>query len=81
MAPDLHRFLLEAAELWHQENLSLDRLMTYLKNNLNTLFCQLSEENFKRTLAVVWFRLTQQLQDLIESNIEVIVFLSQVKSC
>jgi len=71
MGPEMHRFLVEAAELMHQGNLILDRLMTYLKNNLNTLFCQLSEENFKRTLAVVWERLTRQLQDLIDSSIEV----------
>jgi hypothetical protein len=71
MGPEMHRFLLEAAELMHQGNLSLDRLMTYLKNNLNTLFSQLSEENFKRTLAVVWERLTTQLHELIDSSIEV----------
>ncbi|XP_065338040.1 protein unc-13 homolog 4B isoform X3 [Cloeon dipterum] len=70
MIPSLHRFLVEAAELLHQNNMSLDRLMDYLQKNFETLHSHLSEENFKRTLAIVWDKLTKQLQELIDSSIE-----------
>jgi hypothetical protein len=38
----MQRFLQESAELMHQGSMSLDRLMTYLDNNLATLHGQLS---------------------------------------
>ncbi|XP_059472886.1 protein unc-13 homolog 4B isoform X2 [Neocloeon triangulifer] len=70
MSPSLHKFLVEGAELLHQNSMSLDRLIDYLEKNFSTLHSQLSEENFKRTLAVVWDNLTKQLQEQIDNSIE-----------
>ncbi|VEN33614.1 unnamed protein product [Callosobruchus maculatus] len=59
------------AELGDQDSNSCDRLMMYVDNNLSTLHRELNEENFSRTLEVVWDMLNGTLGEIIQSNIEV----------
>ncbi|CAH1967098.1 unnamed protein product [Acanthoscelides obtectus] len=70
MAPAMKRLLIEGAELGDQDSNSCDRLMMYVDNNLGTLHRELNEENFSRTLEVVWEMLNGTLGEIIQSNIE-----------
>lgn len=71
MMPSITRFLVEGAELLHQDCLSMDRVMRYLEQNLDTLNEHLSNENFSRTLDIVWEQLGEVLYELIQANLEV----------
>lgn len=70
MCPAMKRLLIEGAELYNQDSNSVDRLMMYVDNNLNTLYRELNEENFNRTLEIVWNQLGDMLRDIIQSNLE-----------
>ncbi|XP_026318731.1 protein unc-13 homolog 4B isoform X5 [Hyposmocoma kahamanoa] len=70
MMPSITRFLVEGAELLHQDCLSMDRVMRYLEQNLDTLNEHLSNENFSRTLDIVWEQLGEVLYELIQANLE-----------
>ncbi|XP_028162943.1 protein unc-13 homolog 4B isoform X3 [Ostrinia furnacalis] len=70
MMPSIKRFLVEGAELLHQDCSSMDRVMRYLEANLDTLYQHLNNENFSRTLEIVWKQLGDVLYDLIQLNRE-----------
>ncbi|XP_077293918.1 C2 and C2B_Munc13-like domain-containing protein staccato isoform X3 [Arctopsyche grandis] len=70
MMPSISRFLLEGAELLHQDCSSMDRVMMYLEDSLSILHANLSEDNFTRTLDVIWDQLSDLLYKLVESNLE-----------
>lgn len=71
MMPSITRFLMEGAELLHQDCSSMDRVMRYLEANLDTLYQHLNNENFSRTLDIVWEQLGEVLYELIQANLEV----------
>lgn len=71
MCPAIKRLLIEGAELVNQDSNSIDRLMMYLDNNLATLYSQLNEDNYSRTLDIIWFNVNQILQELLQSNLDV----------
>lgn len=71
MCPAMKRLLIEGAELFNQDSNSVDRLMMYVDNNLNTLHQELNGENFNRTLDIVWNKIDEILQEIIQSNLEV----------
>lgn len=62
---------MEGAELLHQDCSSMDRVMRYLEANLDTLYQHLNNENFSRTLDIVWEQLGEVLYELIQANLEV----------
>ncbi|XP_060801527.1 protein unc-13 homolog 4B isoform X1 [Amyelois transitella] len=70
MIPSITRLLLEGAELLHQDCSSMDRVMRYIEANLDTLYQHLNNENFSRTLDIVWEQLGDVLYELIQSNLE-----------
>ncbi|XP_026733593.1 protein unc-13 homolog 4B isoform X3 [Trichoplusia ni] len=70
MMPSITRFLIEGAELLHQDCSSMDRVMRYLEANLDTLYQHLNNENFSRTLDIVWDQLGKVLYELIQANLE-----------
>lgn len=71
MVPSMKRLLIEGAELCNQDSNSIDRLMMYVDNNLGTLHRELNEENFNRTLNIVWDRLGATLSDIVQTNLDV----------
>lgn len=71
MAPAMKRLLIEGAELCNQDSNSMDRLMMYVDDNLGTLHRELNEENFNRTLEIVWDMLSVTLGEIIQSNLDV----------
>ncbi|XP_074030466.1 C2 and C2B_Munc13-like domain-containing protein staccato isoform X3 [Leptinotarsa decemlineata] len=70
MMPSMKRLLIEGAELCNQDSNSIDRLMMYVDNNLSTLHRELNEENFDRTLEIVWDMLAVTLGEIIQSNLD-----------
>ncbi|XP_075975493.1 C2 and C2B_Munc13-like domain-containing protein staccato isoform X3 [Anticarsia gemmatalis] len=70
MMPSITRFLIEGAELLHNDCSSMDRVMRYLEANLDTLYQHLNNENFSRTLDIVWEQLAEVLYELIQANLE-----------
>ncbi|XP_044755920.1 protein unc-13 homolog 4B isoform X3 [Coccinella septempunctata] len=70
MAPAMKRLLIEGAELFNQDSNSVDRLMLYVDNNLSTLHRELNEENFDRTIYMVWEQLGKILQEIIQASFE-----------
>lgn len=74
MMPSITRFLVEGAELLHQDCSSMDRVMRYLEANLDMLYQHLNNENFSRTLDIVWEQLGDVLYELIQANLEVCIF-------
>lgn len=75
MMPSITRFLVEGAELLHQDCSSMDRVMRYLEANLDMLYQHLNNENFSRTLDIVWEQLGDVLYELIQANLEVCIFI------
>lgn len=71
MEPAMKRLLIEGAELLHQDSNSVDRLMRYVDQNLETLHDHLNEDNFNRILDIVWDILSQILHELLQSNLDV----------
>lgn len=65
------RFLQEGAELLHQQCNVIDRLMTYLDDNLGTLNSKLNSVNFNRFLDVIWETISNVLFGLVQNGIEV----------
>ncbi|XP_050297020.1 protein unc-13 homolog 4B isoform X2 [Anthonomus grandis grandis] len=70
MTPSMKRLLIEGAELFDQDSNSIDRLMLYVDQNLATLNSQLNEENFNRTLELIWEMLSKILNEIIQNSIE-----------
>ncbi|XP_073955464.1 C2 and C2B_Munc13-like domain-containing protein staccato isoform X4 [Choristoneura fumiferana] len=70
MMPSITRFLMEGAELLHQDCSSMERVMRYLEANLDTLYQHLNNDNFSRTLDIVWEQLGEVLYELIQANLE-----------
>lgn len=75
MMPSITRFLIEGAELLHQDCSSMDRVMRYLEANLDMLYHHLNNENFTRTLEILWEQLGEVLYELIQANLEVCLVL------
>lgn len=71
MGPPMRKFLMEGAEILHQDSNSMDRLMMYLEESLKTLNTELDEENFERILAAIWEELAIILRDLVQTNLDV----------
>lgn len=71
MVPVMRRFLLQGAELIHQDSNSMDRLMNYLEESLTTLHSELNEVNFERVLDSIWTELAVIIYELIQSNLDV----------
>lgn len=71
MCPSMRKFLLEGAELLHQDSNSMDRLMMYLEESLKTLNVELNELNFERILDAIWTELYVILYELVQSNLDV----------
>ena len=67
----MNRFLIEGAELLHQNCNSVDRLMFYLDTNLSTLHEYLNNDNFNRVLAIIWDYLGDMVTKILDTNIEV----------
>ncbi|KAK6635250.1 hypothetical protein RUM44_000501 [Polyplax serrata] len=70
MSPSMNRFLMEGAEVLHQECNSVDRLMQYLDENLITLNNQLNEDNFEGILNVLWDKVAFLLSEFVRSSLE-----------
>lgn len=70
MMPSITRFLIEGAEVLHQDCSRMDRVMRYLEANLDTLYQHLNNENFSRTLDILWEQLGEVLYELIQANLE-----------
>lgn len=73
MTPSMKRLLIEGAELCDQDSNSMDRLMLYVDQNLETLHRELNEENFARMLEIVWDTLSKTLDEIIQNSLEVSV--------
>lgn len=71
MCPPMRKFLLEGAEILHQDSNSMDRLMMYLEDSLKTLNTELNEVNFERILDAIWTELAAILYELVQSNLDV----------
>lgn len=71
MTPSMKRLLIEGAELCDQDSNSMDRLMLYVDQNLETLHRELNEENFARMLEIVWDTLSKTLDEIIQNSLEV----------
>jgi len=71
MSPPMRRFLIEGAELLHQDSNSMDRLMMYLEDSLKTLHTELNFDNFARVLDAIWNELAVILYELVQSNLDV----------
>lgn len=71
MCPPMRRFLVEGAEILHQDSNSMDRLMMYLEESLATLNNELNEVNFERILDAIWTELSAILYELVQSNLDV----------
>lgn len=67
----MRRFLTEGAELLHQDSNSMDRIMMYLEDSLQTLNSELNEVNFERILDAIWTELAFILKELVHNNIDV----------
>lgn len=73
MCPPMKKFLLEGAEILHQDSNSMDRLMMYLEDSLKTLNTELNEINFERILSAIWTELAAILYELVQTNLDVSV--------
>lgn len=71
MCPPMRKFLLEGAELLHQDSNSMDRLMMYLEESLETLNTELNEVNFERMLDAIWTELSAIIYELVQTNLDV----------
>lgn len=82
MCPPMRKFLVEGAEILHQDSNSMDRLMMYLEESLKTLNTELNEVNFERILSAIWTELSAILYELVQTNLDVslIRFLQFVPS-
>lgn len=74
MCPPMKKFLLEGAEILHQDSNSMDRLMMYLEDSLKTLNNELNEINFERILSAIWTELAAILYELVQTNLDVSIF-------
>ncbi|XP_034475507.1 protein unc-13 homolog 4B isoform X2 [Drosophila innubila] len=70
MSPPIRRFLTEGAEVLHKDSNSMERLMIYLEQSLETLYNTLNEVNFSRILEGIWGELSIIIYDLIQSNLD-----------
>lgn len=71
MTPSMKRLLIEGAELCDQDSNSIDRLMMYVDQNLETMHQELNDENFNRTMEIVWDVLSKTLNEIIQTSLEV----------
>ncbi|XP_065157678.1 protein unc-13 homolog 4B isoform X3 [Atheta coriaria] len=70
MTPSMKRLLIEGAELYQQDSNSIDRVMKYIDRNLETLYQELNEENFNKTLLIIWDKLGTILAELVQTSLE-----------
>ncbi|KAH8410713.1 hypothetical protein KR215_009957 [Drosophila sulfurigaster] len=70
MSPPIRRFLTEGAEVLHKDSNSMERLMIYLEQSLETLYKTLNEVNFSRILDCIWTELSIIIYDLIQLNLD-----------
>ncbi|XP_051863663.1 protein unc-13 homolog 4B isoform X6 [Drosophila albomicans] len=70
MSPPIRRFLTEGAEVLHKDSNSMERLMIYLEQSLETLYKTLNEVNFSRILDCIWAELSIIIYDLIQLNLD-----------
>jgi len=75
MSPPIRRFLTEGAEVLHKDSNSMERLMIYLEQSLETLYNTLNEVNFSRILDGIWGELSIIIYDLIQSNLDVSIYI------
>lgn len=73
------RLLQEGAELLHQQCNIIDRLMQYLDENLTTLNSKLNQDNFHRSLEVLWEKLSTILTNLVQNGIDVSTIFVQYR--
>lgn len=71
MTPPMRKFLMEGAEVLHQDSNSMERLMMYLEESLKTLNTELNEINFERILSAIWEELAIILRELVQTNLDV----------
>lgn len=71
MSPSMQRFLLEGAQVLHQDSNSMDRLMMYMEESLKMLNTELNDLNFERILDAIWNELSVILYQLVQSSLEV----------
>lgn len=71
MSPPMRKFLIEGAELLHQDSNSMDRLMLYLENSHRTLNIELNDNNFQRVFDAIWTEVGNILMDIIHNNLDV----------
>lgn len=76
MCPPMRKFLVEGAEVLHQDSNSMDRLMMYLEDSLKTLNTELNEINFERILSAIWEELAIILRELVQTNLDVSVWVN-----
>ncbi|KAH8358960.1 hypothetical protein KR093_003577 [Drosophila rubida] len=70
MSPPIRRYLSEGAEVLHKDSNSMERLMIYLEQSLETLYNTLNEVNFSRILDAIWGELSIIIYDLIQLNLD-----------
>uniref|UniRef100_A0A336MP88 CSON004614 protein n=1 Tax=Culicoides sonorensis TaxID=179676 RepID=A0A336MP88_CULSO len=70
MSPQMKKFLLEGAEVLHEDSNSMDRLMLYMEESLTTLNAELNETNFQRILDAIWLELSIILLELVQTNLD-----------
>lgn len=75
MSPSMRKFLLEGAEVLHDDSNSMNRLQMYLEDSLETLNTELNEINFERIKSAIYNELATILYDLVQSNLDVSVLL------
>lgn len=70
MNPAMRRLLTEGAELFETNSFSMDRLMMYMEESLQTLHRELNDDNFSRVLDAIWLEISCILYDLVHSSLE-----------
>lgn len=79
MSPSMRKFLLEGAEVLHDDSNSMNRLQMYLEDSLDTLNTELNEINFERIKSAIYNELATILYDLVQSNLDVSVLIFSIE--
>lgn len=79
MSPSMRKFLLEGAEVLHDDSNSMNRLQMYLEDSLDTLNTELNEINFERIKSAIYNELATILYDLVQSNLDVSVLVFSIE--
>lgn len=75
MFPSIAKYLMEGAELSDSSSNHMDELLEYLDSNLIILHDDLTEDNFRRILKIIWDLMTDSLNQILYNNLKVIYFL------